>query len=425
MIGSDTGLTIGMGKRAMSFFKERRGGYAVIKDIHKFKKWARRYGLWVMVLIAVPTCGWTAIELYAAKDDAVFELSDVYGPRSALEGITISGALADMYHRTEFRITADGVDRRTVLHDVDGFKQADYYAGWPFDDKGYMYVKKDRTVEIWEKDRGKMWEVPSGHIGRLSNQRHYGNPVEYGLASAQDLTYFLFPNSLYYEGTALLYELGPGKPRPIASFEIKGNDADRGTGLEVLGLEAVGERLVVLMAEDRKRLIVRALDRRSGAVLGEVAVEGMLPGYSPQYLAFPDDEQRLLHLVFEERESGRSEFKLLGFDVSDSIGMTDVLRFSIGDSQLDDWRGRMTVRQASGKIVVVTIRPERQEHSSAFITPDRFMIDVFENGKRIYTGELLTDQADDLIQFPQSGPHSSLFYDRYNKVRGFEIVGIE
>jgi hypothetical protein len=192
----------------------------------------------------------------------------------------------------------------------------------------------------------------------------------------------------------------------LVELDMRGNNAEQSRGLEVLGLEAAGDRLLLIMSEDGERLIVRSYDSETGQMLGEAVVPGFqTSGHSTSYMVSTDPDGQTVSLVFprhaEQLTEGKSSFTILSFDLSDGLRLIEEVRPVFEDGSWESWISRAAVTHTGDKLVVaMTLRAAEEDNSpypNYFVSSIRFMIYVFESGELAYRGELLTDQNDDYI----------------------------
>jgi len=401
-------------------------------------RWLKRHSLVPMVLVVVSVFAFAAVDLHAARDDSRWELVDLEGDREALEGLKIRGVLRDAYHSTSFSVTADGVAHETELFEV--YREDPRYMAlssriigdhiykvWNFEDRLLIARQSVRDPEDTESVMIEGYYAATDSRG----QARYGNLVEYGLATSDGQVYYVTPTSLYYRGINVIYKLHYGaeqsKAEPLVELDMRDNDSERSRGLEVLGLEAAGDQLVLLMTEDQEHLIIRSYDSVTGELLGETAVRGFQPTrHSTSYLADVDAEGMKLNLAFprhdEQLTEGQSAFTILSLDLTDGVRLLEQMRPVFTDGFWESWISQMAVQHTGDQLVVaMTVRAAEEDDSpypNDFVRPIRFMIYVFEGSELVYRGELLTDQSDDYIYARNSqlsnrySPNIYRFFDR-------------
>jgi len=406
-------------------------------------RWLRRHGLVPMLLVTAGVLVFTASNLHAAADDAGWELMDLEGDRRALEGIVIRGELLDAYHRTSFRVTADGVAHETELFEAYR-DEPRYIPGRIIGDELWrVWNFEDQTmIEKQPLDRPNQREqvIISGSYGALDARGNgrYGNQVEYGLASAEGRMYYVTPTSIYYSGIHAIYRLRfddeMKAAEKLVELDMRGNDGERSRGLEVLGLEAAGDKLVLIMTEDRDRLIVRCYDSRTGELLGETAARDFQAGrHSPSYIASADPDGQTISLAFprgEELEAGQSAFTFLSFSLTDDgISLIEEVQPVFADGSWETWISRMALGHTGDKLVAAMTVRAAMEHDAPYanyyVGSTRFMIYVFEDGELTYRGELITDQNDDFIYTrnrPLNAGYSPIAHREYERL-GIGTVG--
>jgi len=362
-----------------------------------------RHGIAPIAILAILVIGYSAVDLYAAKDEARFELVDRYGDRSAMEGITVRGTLGDILHRSEFEISMDGVRHHTELFDHHEYELSTPINRFDYGYSGQYWVRRNqlgRWVEIWKRGWGEVTVYTGFSVGG-NKGREYGNPFEYGLASVGEKDYYVAPTSLHFTGIAAIFELPFGTNREVArqlaTISMADNDAERSKGLEILGLEAVGDRLILVLKEDRTNLIIRSYDSTNVERFSEEVLSGT-EEYVDQYEAIVDDDGTL-HLIFESSANDQQVLTILSLYVGDDMTHMEDARLVIEEGHWHSRDHQLTLRRVDGKLVVVMTLDDRNEDTGPtwFREQTRFMIDVLQDGEVRYRGELLADQNDDFI----------------------------
>lgn len=394
----------------------------------------KRHLLIPALIAAVIVIASMAMNVHAAKDNGTFYLKDLYGDRMALEDAVIRGELLDGYHRTVFRIADGGVHTETQIFDqpepsflhrsiigklINGLDYTVYVTG-----SQYEIQYRDRSGSRFGHAK-----VGTGLVNRKSgNVNTFTNPLEYGLANVGDKIFFTVPTTWDYTGTNGIYALDfyprPDQAEPsarrLASIDLNNNDPNKASGIEVLGLEAVGDKLALLLVEDNRRLIVRGYDSGDGSFIGEAAVdhfalagrpEARQPGavqtgrHNEGFASFADPEAMTLNLSFRRSDDtalrDHPSLTILSFDLSDGVRLIGEVKENFTDGEEDHYYGVMSVNHLGGKLyVAMTVRETEEQSGVPFEIgrPIRFMIYVYEERTLVYKGELMTDQNDDLIR---------------------------
>ena len=235
-----------------------------------------------------------AATAYGAKDNGKLEIRDAAGNREALAGVTISGELGDGIHRTRFRVENGRVNADTELFDQPRSNYIyQFSAGGPvrLGEREYSIENRSdlHTITSWKMAK-EGYRIPEGMaevtppaVRRESAGKGTAspNPVEYGLAIAGGKVYYTVPVTSDYSGSTSIYELRfyewgfrPTNlenyaPRSLLDIPLKGAGAgEKVGGIDILGLEAVGDKLALLSVE-RNALHIRSYDSANGEPLGK------------------------------------------------------------------------------------------------------------------------------------------------------------
>jgi hypothetical protein len=394
-----------------------------------------------VLLAAAAIIALTAWRIGAAGDEGTFALKDVAGDRAALHGVTIAGELTDGYHRTVFTIEDGRVAHRTAVLDppaspdigqpfrpgarrmFDGiaYEARPALIGWMDFDVRYMDWREPKRY------RSGTARVKTGLVYRQpqSGQYRFANDLNYGIAKIGEKVYFTVPTTRDFSGTNGIYAIDefPGRHDPfddeaaartLAEIDLERNRElpEGAAGLEVLGLEAAGDRLALLLA-DEGRLAVRAYDSLDGTPLGELVLEDTivstdpsveLPGevHSGSYQAYADHDTGVLNLLLYRTPEGPElvSVTMLSFDLTDGVRLVAAVKESFERERAErDIYGVTKLGYRDGRLIAVKTLQETEEESGiiyAALQPRHLMIFVYENGKPVYQGELVTDANDDL-----------------------------
>jgi len=397
--------------------------------------------------------------IYQAKDNGSFEVRDLIGSREAIRDVVIRGELRDGVQRTSFRIEEGRMRADTELFEQP--KRADFYhyvPGSPMrsGEMEYFVQNESSLHTITSRrmtDQGYsipvgMAEVVPPPMRRDSNGPNDGvslaNPPEYGLTRIGDSVYYTVPVSSRFIGSSAIYELKfyswgfrsgidpqDYTHRKLAEIPLAANESGQGTGIEILGLEAVGERLALIFAENGA-LHVRSYDVRTGESLGEATVlEFRLPAregdsgasgvasFYEGYEAYPDHERSTLTLNFRRGSSvaNRIDMTALSFGFADGVELADRTDLSFSDGDEDTYSGISLLSYRNGKLYAIrSFRgPETEQPRALFdiVRPKHLYAYVYERSKLIYKGEIVTDlNEDNILAYNQSPYQGSFGYDQ-------------
>ncbi|MBZ4665118.1 hypothetical protein [Mahella sp.] len=406
--------------------------------------------------------------IYASAGRATVYIEDIYGDQAELNGITVNGVLQDRYHRLIFDVKDGETKTRTEYNQhykdiIPPYYNVNYNAKM-FDGIQYTYELEPgwkMKVMISYFDLRSMdqenWmnyslDFTTDVIGPGGNQYSLTNDTGYAMASTGGKIYFTVPTTREYTGTNGIYEIvkfysmsdrllmeannltsPKDAVRTVTTFSLDGNK-DGGPTIEVLGLEAAGDKLALILAIDGM-LVVRTYDPKSGAMLGEVALddfrlveyregsEDRAKAYYPPYHAFSDN--RSLNLCFRSSASTQDAdvFAILSFDVSEGITLESNIeeRYTEGEPERF-W----DITAKNGKLYVVVLLRERRGQS--FVTydvlfPKRLLLYAYKAGTLVYKGELVTDMDDDVALERQRNISGDFIYDvpRYRHFADVEL----
>ncbi|GIP32659.1 hypothetical protein [Paenibacillus sp. J2TS4] len=454
-----------------------------------------------MLMAALVIAAIVFMRIYTAKEAGTFELRDLSGDRSALEDVTISGDLRDGYHRTHFSIQGSLVETATEIYDnVAGRFSNRYSPGAPKIIDGIQHEARPSFVgtfdfDITYEDRRNLKNITSGtgyvktgltyhdprkseNIGMItdnmdtsiitgtntnsgsgtstedsSRQYFFMNHLNYGITRIGDKVYFTVPTTSDYTGTNGIYEItdftvgGFSRPsekaaKELVTIDLDNNRKEGAPKIEVLGLEAVGDKLALILAEDNK-LTLRRFDSRSGAELGKVTMDDIaiqdnasFPADSKEethyaaYEAHIDHDVQVINLILSRGPSEPDDVKttMLSFDLSNGIKWIDTVKESYPREEIDRFYDTTLISHRQGKLYVVKTLIESEEESQVpydIVRPKHLMIYVYENAKLVYKGELVTDMNDDIIRVMNLPPSTGGFgYDEFD-YRHFDNLKIE
>ncbi|WP_336787299.1 hypothetical protein [Paenibacillus sp. MMO-177] len=369
------------------------------------------------------------MQVHADRDNGVFYLKDHEGDQAALSDVTISGELGDGFHSTLFNLANGEVTTDTKLFDPPravwyNSVQPDKVKGkWKFDN----IFSPDSIVARDPDDPGSyrqasvhpnITEYDENKQPRNDNMATYTNRLEYGLASIGDQYYFVVPSTNSYIGTSGIYRLNFISGRDyrgelpasdaLATFSLDKNKGDGSSEIQVLGLEAVGDKLALVLEEDHK-LVIRSYDSKSGEQLGEAEVSGFsisgsdttIKGRSfyESYEAYSDSDSSRLSLAFmSSLDQGKVNKTIWSFDLADGVKLLDETAVSYPDDRESDLRNMKSIHYINGKLYVIYQSTETKDQSDILFDmarPKHLMIRVYKAARLQYEGELVTDRNQD------------------------------
>ncbi|MGZ9583118.1 hypothetical protein [Paenibacillus marinisediminis] len=394
--------------------------------------------------------------LSTIEDNSTFYVRDLSGDPSAIADVTITGDLSDGYHSTVFKLSNGQVSTETKIYDQptrvwDKRYPSDLYKLMD----GYLYeVQGSLSFDIVARDVNNQYAPATASVipgliyhNSQPNTYTYANPLVYGLTKIGDQVYFTVPTSADYTGSNGIYELAFSygdrssiplenwpKTQELAAIDLDQNKSDPANAIHVLGLEAVGDKLALIMTEGTS-LIVRGYDSESGKLIGEAVVpqfinleaEMSFESHSARYVAYSDHEHHILNLSFDRYPNvltNQDVYKtILSVDFSNGVELVDYNRAHFTDGKVDNNRGISHISHRNGKTyVVMTLGDKEDRIPHSIIWPQRFMLYVLKSDELLYQGELITDVNDDLIRDSQSAGNFSYDMAEY---RNFFNIKIE
>jgi hypothetical protein len=473
------------------------------------KKVLRRYFVILMVAAVLLTLTSTYLSVYARKEAGQFTLRDMAGDRSVLSGVSLGGTLADSVHFTDFTIANGAVQANTTLKAYPQENNPIYpylgkvklgderiyevnFATFSLNelfitDGGRSGYGQERTAKLqprlYFRQSGEKDSPESSVMERptpLSNADQgfspangeaspanftstvtyeLANQLPYGLTEANGNIYYIVPTTRKWEGVNSLYKLAFRNndsknasneiPESIAlaSFDLDAIKAADSAGMDILGLESVGGKLAVIIAESGQ-LKVYCFDSESGQSLGEVVVAKSfaLPGlemeagnsesisgkrYDERYQAYPDKKNNQLNLLFNSynNDAASSHATVWTLDLSAAPKVINQSEVTFAAEDGKDNQGNMATAVAfrEGKLYLLKVLEQsqlRDEEIYLPARPERIFVHVYEQSKLVYKGEVLTDATDDLFHVYNRPPMSSYSY-RYGEHRHFERLQIK
>ncbi|MDK2903538.1 MAG: hypothetical protein PWQ93_1457 [Clostridiales bacterium] len=391
--------------------------------------------------------------IYASAARATVYIEDIYGDRAELNGITVNGVLQDRYHRLIFDVKDGETKSRTEYNQHYKDIIPPYY-NVNYNDKMFDGIQYTYELEPGWKMKvrisyfdlmSKDWtnysvDFTTDVIGPGGNQYSLANDTGYAMASTGGKIYFTVPTTREYTGTNGIYEIvkfysmsdrlfmqarGESQPkdavRTVTTFSLDGNK-DGGPTIEVLGLEAAGDKLALILAIDG-RLAIRTYDPKSGAMLGEVALDDFTKAYYPPYHAFSDNGS--LNLCFRSNASTQDTdvFAILSFDVSEGITLESNIeeRYTEGEPE----RFWDITAKNDRLYIAVLLREHRGQNFVTYdvLRPKRLLLYAYQAGTLVYKGELVTDMDEDAALERQRNISGDFIYDapRYRHFADVEL----
>ncbi|MEO3946808.1 hypothetical protein [Gorillibacterium sp. CAU 1737] len=408
----------------------------------------------LLVSLAVP--GIMALDVFRQKEEAVVLLETLSGNPSVLSDVVLQGEIADAVHRTSFRVAGGQVENRTTLLRQPKAERAYRYS---YGGRKRIGLGDDLEYEVGDvgpyrivarsmsapDQTGRSASIPA--ITRPvkksdgSESRSFANPLEYGLAGDGDKLYFVEPVTREAGGEATIYEIGKedlfgqakdsdGAPiRKRVSWPLVPASVDPAKAVDVLGLEVVRGNLIVILY-GREGLTLRCYDAGSGEQTGTVTLPDIRIGGSDEsepskapvttqvqegYRAYADNRANSLTLgfprSFEENREGWAE-EVLSFTFDSEFRLAH--RVTVDDPNTRESRlgyGDATAMSyQNGKLYTIRslniLHSADQQREDSLALPSSIRINVYQEGKRLYQGALITDLNDDLLELPDPSAYS-------------------
>lgn len=388
--------------------------------------------------------------IYASADKATFYLKDIYGSRAELDDITVSGILQDRYHRLIFKLEKGKAETHTEYNQhykdiitvqnnlsIDEISNGTAYRLRLYSNNNN--VEAEITSNNAQKHSYGSIVFTTGVIAEESSLS-LTNEYKYAMAEIGDKLYFTIPTTAEYTGANGIYEVikfannntgyttkdyeTQDYVRTLNTFSLNGNKSG-GPAIEVLGLEAVGQKLALILSIDGK-LVIRSYDAKSGDMLGEISIDDfMLVGslqkqdgyikkaYYTNYEAFADNE--MLNLCFRSNTSTQDvdEFTILSLDFSNGVALKNKIdeRFTDGNPERF-----YDIAEKNGKLYTAVLLREREGTGTNVIRydvmqPEKLFIYVYDTSHLSYKGEIITDMDDDMALERQKNIVGAFEYD--------------
>lgn len=365
-------------------------------------------------------------KVHAAKSNANFIWKDVKGERSVLNGISISGELADAYHRTKFIVENGKVNYKTDVLDI---PQTMYQQQ---SEKEFTFHRAGQITNNFEVELKDYSKTPSSSYARIITDIEYNlskslygvsfvNTHHYGLTTISDKVFYTAPTSTNAGGVNGIYELKfteyyintiqeKYNPRTLTTFEL--NKVNDPTGIQVLGLEAVGNKLALILIKNHK-LTIRVFDSETGTQLGETNLKDDFfigdqenPEAREVHLSNYDSfsYNDLLILSFTSLGSTENDSKktIISIDFTDEVKIIGINKGRFTNSTSRDSDNIEEMYYKNNKLYIVNTAVDRAKENDVnrdVLLPKYIKVYVYDENGLIYEGRLETDIHDDYLRF--------------------------
>lgn len=451
--------------------------------------------------------------------NCTFYLEDLYGSREHLSNVIISGNLQDGYHNNIFKIENGNLEIRTVYYhhykdfiplNTDSWfskfiNNVEYVLTLYFDGKEVIANIKyyDRNPEKSRKSSYREATIKTDIINEKYTDGSWttATSTSYVITNIGDRIFFTIPTTEGYSGTNGIYEvvnfsdnfnyflytkikqeeesdlpqnnqhdtnnqvdktyIDETYIRTVAEFSINVNHHTESSYLEVFGLEAVGNYLVLILRQGSS-MVFRAYDSESGEQTGEVIINDS-SSYLERYKAFvsnntlnlslikrnsgdeniPGDKRRILtfEILHEshvnknentevDNENKNAEIKTAESYYNDGVIMHGNLRLTniIDAVYLNSEIDRIfNIYHKDNKVYIVLSLIESEADKITpynVLRPRRMFIYVYEDSKPVYVGEIITDMnQDNIFQLYEPSTSGGIPYNTYER-RLFEDIRI-
>jgi hypothetical protein len=354
------------------------------------------------------------------KEEESFVVKDISGDSSLLSQVKISGVLRNGKQATSLKPYTLGAELGV------GDK---YYT--VYGEQNFNILEQDWSKKSGEHTRSA--RVPSTltyQWGKIKDDKlftsPFTNPLEYGLTDVDDKMFFIVPNNAAYAGENSIYQLDfkqkkdESNSRKLATIDLKENalltQNQQPSNIEVLGLEAVGKQLAVVMSKNGK-LVIQTYDSVSGKETGTIEVkevylqtdlndvvsnpslEGKTVVQSYGYNAYRDEENGVLNLSFNIMAVGKSGRNVLfvSIDMKNKVSLLSVIKaaFSNPKESASNLIGVRQVAYLQNHLYV--LRMEQEQVSGAMPQEGyrHLYIYVYNASGLVYKGELVSSMNDD------------------------------
>ena len=408
-----------------------------------------------LVLIILLAVGAGSALLYfplqADREHPVATIRHLTGDPKVLEGLLLSGTFSDSYHKTEFTISDNG---RTASTEIYPLAQAlepwrygtRFFTSWMGDTgvrvENYFNEHIFTRVNKWANAvDGTARLTPSLRYTPVSNAgdpnaRTWTNEVEFGITQIGEKVYYIPPTTVDYSGQTAIYELAfssadsvrrgeQTENRKLVDISLEGNasEAEDLPTLEIIGLEAVGDQLV-LIASENGVLTATGYDPATGVEFGKATIDAVHFGesapsgfsYRYNYEAVADESGDMLHLYFitNGRDPGLLDTTMISLDVSEGVSVLGLFTEEMRSERQVGIRSVAHMSWHNNRQYL--IRYEALEFGvpgvmTLHAPPAQVAIYVYESGELIYSGELTGEVVGDSFQTVYQMPDRGLVGD--------------
>ena len=418
--------------------------------------------------------------------NSTFYLKDLYGQHSQLNDVIISGNIQDGYHNNAFKIN-NGIPQFNTYYyhhckDMIPSHQATQGFRKIINNREYelmLHFKGNKVlanIKYYDRNLGRYNKTTYGEAiiqTKIISEKYTGNsyttanPDFYVITNIGERIFFTIPTTEGYKGTNGIFEVIEFSDtlnylldstmsqeeneasddkyiRTVTEFSIDEDNEKDNSGIEVLGLQGVDDKLVLILRQDHA-LVFRAYDSTSGNQLGEVIIDDMrkpgtnvnnngngndndnndlydIPSYLERYEAFVSDST--LSICFRKNTPGAVEIKILTFEVSSNIKLTNIIDEVYTNSDIERIHD---IYHKDNKVYVMLSLIESDEKSTTpyySLRPKQMYIYVYNNSILSYKGELATDlNEDDIFQIYAPTARGGISYNFYER-RLFENIQI-
>lgn len=365
-------------------------------------------------------------KVHAAKSNANFIWKDVKGERSVLNGISISGELADAYHRTKFIVENGKVNYKTDVLDI---PQTMYQQQ---SEKEFTFHRAGQITNNFEVELKDYSKTPSSSYARIITDIEYNlskslygvsfvNTHHYGLTTISDKVFYTAPTSTNAGGVNGIYELKfteyyintiqeKYNPRTLTTFEL--NKVNDPTGIQVLGLEAVGNKLALILIKNHK-LTIRVFDSETGTQLGETNLkDDFFIGdqenpeakevHRSNYDSFSYNDLLILSFTSLGSTENDSKKTIISIDFTDEVKIIGINKGRFTNSTSRDSDNIEEMYYKNNKLYIVNTAVDRAKENDVnrdVLLPKYIKVYVYDENGLIYEGRLETDIHDDYLRF--------------------------
>lgn len=407
--------------------------------------WARikRHAALPLVCIVVIVVAVILTEARSSKEHGTYAVQNLYGNSELLEDIVISGAIVDSNHHTSFIWHGNEVDTNTKVYShaqnewryrySSGFYQqigGYYYSTLPsgFNPHEFYITRQQFKANRYVDQQTALAIIPLDLMNNKGNNTfELTNNITYGLAEVNDELFFTAVTTNRYKGTNGIYKLyfdsansfntpaARKRSTAIMTYSLDHNLDETSPPVSVLGLEAVGNKLALILVKGDK-LVIEGYDTE-GKALGEVEVADFLMTgtgndeagdtvhYYETYEAYSRAGSEMLTLSW--RGSNKQRL-IVSVDFAGGMKLADVTTIKTEAATLvedeDYEHGVRFITFKNGKLYYVSVYRQVDERDGShihYMKQIRFLLSVYEQGQLMYQGELLTDVNDDLIRINQ------------------------